>query len=184
MKTILKHYIIKVIEKTNMGDETLERLFFNVEDAQAYYHEQLEDLIQMTIEDNELSSEEAEEYRDNINEDYYSNIDWVESAKDPEQKWTIGIIEYSEEVTIKPEKLNILTHCAAEQNYTPLVFKSKKEAKKEMDRIVDDLIYERDTDGEVIDQYSDDYEIYENSATIYYDDDTDCLQIFEVEVKK
>lgn len=82
-------------------------------------------------------------------------------------------------------KLFILTHCAAEENYTPLVFKSKEEAKKEMDHIVNDLIYERDTDGEVIDQYSDDYEIYEDSAAIYYGDDTyDRLDIFEVEVKE
>lgn len=82
-------------------------------------------------------------------------------------------------------KLFILTHCAAEENYTPLVFKTKEEAKKEMDQIADECIYERDTDGEVIDQYSDDYKIYKDSAAIYYSDDTyDRLDIFEVEVEK
>ena len=82
-------------------------------------------------------------------------------------------------------KLFILTRCAAEENYTPLVFKSKKEAKKAMDRIADDLIYERNAGGVVIDQYSDNYKIYEDSATVYYSDDTyDRLDIFEVEVKE
>ena len=184
MKKILKHYIVKVIQTTNMGNETWERLFFTVDEAQAYYHEQLKDLIQSTIEDNELSSEEAEEYRDNINEDYYSDIDWLESAKDPDQEWTIGIIEYQEEVTIKSEKLYILTHCAAEQNYTPCIFKSQQAARKELETIADRLIYKRDLQGEIVTQYSDDFEINSNSAQIYYGDDTyDCLQIFEVEVE-
>ena len=81
-------------------------------------------------------------------------------------------------------KLFILTHCAAEENYTPRVFKTEQEAKKEMDRIVDRLLYERDEDNEITYQYSDDFELYNRAAEIIYDDDTyDRLDIFEVEVE-
>lgn len=80
-------------------------------------------------------------------------------------------------------KLFILTHCAAEQNYTPQVFKTEQEAKKEMDRIVNELLYERDADGEIIDQYTDNFEIFDDTAELIYGDDTyDRLDIFEVEV--
>jgi len=80
-------------------------------------------------------------------------------------------------------KLFILTHCAVEENYTPQIFKTKKEAQNKMKDMVDSLVYERDSDGDVIDQYTDNFEVYDNRAEIIYPDDTyDCLEIFEVEI--
>lgn len=80
-------------------------------------------------------------------------------------------------------KLFILTHCAAEENYTPQVFKTREEAQNEMNKTVDNLVYERDLDGDLISQYTDNFEIYDDRAEIVYPDDTyDCLEIFEVEV--
>ena len=80
-------------------------------------------------------------------------------------------------------KLFILTQCAAEQNYTPQVFLTEREAKTEFNKEVDEAIYKRDVDGEIIDQYTDNFEIYANSAEVIYDDDTYCkFNIFTVEV--
>ena len=80
-------------------------------------------------------------------------------------------------------KLYVLTHCAAEENYTPQVFLDRKSARKELKRIADQCIYERDTDNEIIDQYTYDFEVYNDAAEIIYTDDTyDCLEIFEIEV--
>lgn len=80
-------------------------------------------------------------------------------------------------------KLFILTHCAAEENYTPQVFLDKKAARKELAKIADQCIYERDEDGELLGSYTDDFELYDDAAEIIYSDDTyDRLDIFEIEV--
>ena len=80
-------------------------------------------------------------------------------------------------------KLFILTHCAAEENYTPQVFLDKKAARKELAKIADQCIYERDEDGELLGSYTDNFELYDDAAEIIYSDDTyDRLDIFEIEV--
>lgn len=77
--------------------------------------------------------------------------------------------------------LFILTHCAAEENYRPMVFDTLEKAKAKMNKIADELIYQRDNDGEVIGQYSDNFKLYPNAVSVNYSDDTyDVLEIFEV----
>lgn len=91
-------------------------------------------------------------------------------------------------------KLFILTHCAAEQNYTPMVFKTYEEAITKLRNMYEDLVYDTnytdescdyDTDNEeYVKEYIDSYELYDTCAEIIYTDDTyDRLDIFEVEVE-
>jgi len=77
--------------------------------------------------------------------------------------------------------LFILTHCAAEENYRPMVFDTRAKAQAKMNKIADELIYQRDNDGEVIGQYSDNFELYPNAVSVNYSDDSyDVLEIFEI----
>lgn len=95
-------------------------------------------------------------------------------------------------------KLFILTRCAAEQNYTPKVFKTEQEAITELRNMYEDLVYdnnyadeprgyvaEYDSDNDkYVREYVESYELYNKSAEIIYKDDTyDAFEIFEVEVK-
>lgn len=83
-------------------------------------------------------------------------------------------------------KLFILTHCAAEDNYTPRVFQNKTDAILALNKSYDELVYERDADGEVLCVYGSVYEynIEGFRAEITYADDTyDVFEIFEVEVE-
>ena len=75
-------------------------------------------------------------------------------------------------------KLYVLAHCAAEENYTPKVFKNKEDAVSALKKIYKECIGCGDAN------YVDSDELYETAAEIVYVDDTyDRLDIFEVEVK-
>ena len=196
MKKIITHYLVKTIKATNAGNEIWEQMFSDFDDARSYYDEGLEDLIQATIEENGLNAEEAEKYRDNLDEDYYSDMGWLESTKDPDDEWTIGIIEYPEEVDIKTEKLYVLTQCDVEGNYTPLIFKTKEEAReaflKKVEKYLVDVDYDEEEDGEPEQTYNgkpvidwvNNYEIEGDKCEIVYFDGThSVIEIFEVEVE-
>ena len=82
-------------------------------------------------------------------------------------------------------KVFVLTHCAAEENYSPSVFTDFDKAKKAMHDSVDDLVFEQhdDESGEQHD-YVESYNVTDVSAEVIYTDDTyDVFRIFEVEVK-
>ena len=130
MKKIIKHYVVKVIKATNAGNEIWEKILSNFDDAKTYYNKELENLIQTTIEDNGLNTEEAEEYRDNLGEDYYSDMNWLESTHDPDLEWTIGITEFPEEIEILKETIYILAHCRDGYNCDPQIFYNKEENRR------------------------------------------------------
>lgn len=74
-------------------------------------------------------------------------------------------------------KVYVLTHCAAEENYTPRVFTNKKDAQKALKEDYQEL---KAGNNEFI--YS--KECGTNFAEIIWDDDTyNRLDIFEVEVE-
>ena len=71
-------------------------------------------------------------------------------------------------------KVFVLTHCAAEENYTPEVFTTKLAAEKRLREEFNDLMAQ----GNCLD-----YTLYVDAAEITYTDDTyDRFDIFEVEV--
>lgn len=76
-------------------------------------------------------------------------------------------------------KVYVLTHCAAEDNYTPIVFTNEEKAQRVMLDIYSNYVY--GADKEQI--FSN--EITTNEAEIVWVDDTyDKLKIFEVEVEE
>ena len=88
-------------------------------------------------------------------------------------------------------KLYVLTHCAAEENYTPKVFKTEQEAITALRNVYEDLVYDTDYDAaaasdneKYVKDYVECHELYNNVAEIIYVDGTyDRLDIFEVEVE-
>lgn len=73
-------------------------------------------------------------------------------------------------------KVYVLTHCAAEENYTPEVFVDKNKAIERLKDLYDGCLCEGD--------YVDNDELYDTAAEIIYVDDTyDRFDIFEVEVE-
>lgn len=82
-------------------------------------------------------------------------------------------------------KVYVLTHCAAEKNYTPSVFTDRAKAEKEMEDAFESVVYQQldDECGDIQDCV-DDFAINNSCATVTYVDDTyDVWEIFEVEVK-
>ena len=74
-------------------------------------------------------------------------------------------------------KVYVLTHCAAEENYTPEVYKTKEEAVERLKEVYDECVGDE--------SYIDDCELYDEAAVIVYVDDTyDRLDIFEVEMEE
>lgn len=92
-------------------------------------------------------------------------------------------------------KLFILTNCSAEKNHTPQVFMNKKDAKKGLKEMYDELVYVKDYTEDLdnlklfydstVNKYVKpgifSWEIYNVSAEIIYTDDTyDVFEIFEI----
>ena len=86
----------------------------------------------------------------------------------------------------------VLTHCAAEENYTPRVFMNKKDAQEALKEeyrslLIDACDFSDDVDDEYLEEES--FYVYskecgDNFAEIVWDDDTyNRLDIFEVEVE-
>ena len=74
-------------------------------------------------------------------------------------------------------KVFVLTHCAAEENYTPEVFTNKEKAIERMKDLYEDCLFEGD--------YVATDELYEHCAEVVYIDDTyDRFDIFEVELRE
>jgi len=70
----------------------------------------------------------------------------------------------------------VLTHCAAEENYTPEVFTDVEKAYKRLKKVYEDCI---EDDESVVS-----CDLYDTSACIVYVDDSyDKLDIFSVEVE-
>lgn len=70
----------------------------------------------------------------------------------------------------------VLTHCAAEENYTPEVFTDVEKAYKRLKEVYEDCI---EYDKNVVS-----CDLYDTAAEIIYVDDSyDRLDIFEVEVE-
>lgn len=112
----------------------------------------------------------------------------------------VSIVRHRQKQTRNQEesimKLFVLTHCAAEENYTPKVFKTEQEAITELRNIFADLVYDTNyteddraaeynfDNGKYVKECIDSYELYGKSAEIIYNDDTyDRFDIFEVEVE-
>lgn len=76
-------------------------------------------------------------------------------------------------------KVYVLTHCAAEENYTPAVYFNKEKAKAAMKADYDENLNNAEAVGAVFDaDFADDF------ASITYTDDTyDVYQLFEVEAE-
>lgn len=75
------------------------------------------------------------------------------------------------------KKVYVVTHCAAEQNYTPRVFASKNDALDEVKKLYNDLI--RDNED-----YIDSDEFWKSGFEIIWSDDTyNRVDTFEVEVE-
>ena len=76
-------------------------------------------------------------------------------------------------------KVYVLTHCAAEENYTPAVFLDEAKARAAMKADYDENLNNAESVGAVFDTDFDD-----NFASITYTDDTyDVYQLFEVEAE-
>ena len=74
-------------------------------------------------------------------------------------------------------KLYVLTHCAAEQNYTPQVFNNKEKAVEALKDMYEGFLCEGD--------YVASDELYATCAEVVYIDDTyDRLDIFEVNLEE
>lgn len=81
-------------------------------------------------------------------------------------------------------KIVVLVSCYNNNVSEPKVFKTMTEAKKYLSKYLDEALYKRDTDGEIIDVYNVDIESGEDWASIAYLDD-DCgenIELFELEV--
>lgn len=79
-------------------------------------------------------------------------------------------------------KVYVLTHCAAEENYTPAVYFDKAKARAALKADYDENLNNAKAVGAVFDTYFDD--IDDNFASITYTDDTyDVYQLFEVEAE-
>lgn len=70
----------------------------------------------------------------------------------------------------------VVTHCAAEENYTPSVYVNKDDALKEVKKLYNECMKNKDS--------VDNEEFWNDGFEIIWDDDTyDRVDIFEVEVK-
>lgn len=89
----MKIYQVKTKTKYYQWKEENEWFFNTLEEAKEFYNEQLQDLINDTIENYEL---DREEYEDTI--DYDFDYDSMQSARDYDGDWKILLIEcYVEE---------------------------------------------------------------------------------------
>ena len=81
-------------------------------------------------------------------------------------------------------KIVVFASCYNNNVSEPKLFKTMTEAKKYLSKYLDEALYKRDIDGEIIDVYNVDIESGENWASIAYLDD-DCgenIELFELEV--
>lgn len=75
--------------------------------------------------------------------------------------------------------LYVLTHCAAEENYTPRVFKTLEEARKALKKTYEDLVFNEEANTN---EWVESFEVCDDSVEIVYVDDSyDRLDIFKVE---
>jgi len=94
------------------------------------------------------------------------------------------------------KEIYVLANCAAEDNYTPRVFKDYEKARKSFEEAVEDYLVDKDYDVEIdgepeqtyngkpVYHYVESFEINGDRAEIVYSDDTyNVLEIFEVEVE-
>ena len=84
-----KKYLVTINESGNSGTEVLHKSFSDYAAAKEEFDAQVEWFIKGVVEDNGLSEEEAEEYRNEIDEDYYSVNDYLASAIDPDHEWSV-----------------------------------------------------------------------------------------------
>lgn len=84
-----KKYLVTINESGNSGPEVLHKSFSDYAAAKEEFDAQVEWFIKKVVEDNGLSEEEAEEYRNEIDEDYYNVNDYVDSAIDPDREWSV-----------------------------------------------------------------------------------------------
>ena len=104
----------------------------------------------------------------------------LELVEDNSIETTCVEILYSEEFEYRRQKVYVLSHCAAEANYTPSVYNSSKDAEDALGKTVYGLTHGED--GSEVDVES--AEVYDLSAEVVYPDDTyDKLDINEVEVQ-
>ena len=93
--------------------------------------------------------------------------------EDPD--YQIVIKENKQEVmNMEKKTVYVVTHCAAEENYTPSVFSRKEDAVAEVKRLYDDCMEHE--------HYIDNEEFWEDGFEVVWQDDTyDRVDIFEVE---
>lgn len=83
-------YIVKVGNPWNyVGYDWTLHVFRNFDKAEEFFNKIKKQKIQETIEDNDMSEEEAYEYRKEVNEIYSSE----NYSEDPEQEWAIALQE-------------------------------------------------------------------------------------------
>ena len=80
-----RRYIVNSQEAGNTSNTVTYKIFDTEDDAVKYFNEQVEDYITRTISDNELSEEEAKQYRSELRKYKYSVID-------PDDEWSVGIV--------------------------------------------------------------------------------------------
>ena len=84
-----KCYIVSVGEPWNyLGYDWNQHVFMDESEAEDYFDKVKEEKIQQTIDDNGMSEEEAEEYRQEIAENATYNY-----CDDPEGEWAVKIDE-------------------------------------------------------------------------------------------
>ena len=77
---------------------------------------------------------------------------------------------------LNKNKVYVVTHCAAEENYTPNVYTNKQDALAEVKRLYDDCLENED--------YIDNEEYWEDGFEVVWQDDTyDRVDIHEVDIK-
>ena len=103
-----KKYLVTINESGISGTEVLHKSFSDYAAAKEEYDAQVEWFINRVVEDNDLSDAEAEEYRNEIDEDYYSVNDYLASAIDPDNEWSVylELIEDADPAT--PNRTEIL----------------------------------------------------------------------------
>lgn len=84
-----KYYIVKVGESWNYATyDWTNYIFDTLKEAEDYFDQMKEEKIQQVIDDNEMSEEEAEDYRQEVADNTTCNY-----CEDPESEWAVSIEE-------------------------------------------------------------------------------------------
>ena len=86
-------YVVSITEAGNVKDTVIHKSFAEKKDAVKYYNELVEEYINATAYDNDMSDEELEDYK---NELLVTQDDHSMSTTDPDNEWSIDCWELKE----------------------------------------------------------------------------------------